>query len=137
MTNYTGEQLKDIIEQDYGFKRELIINPVLHGLWCVSFEVLGIKYCGSTPFAGALPLLSVAGYAHPYFQNYIPVTEDYYNDFIKDKRIVLRKFIPYAKNDPDNGEWKSTIMEFSSQDEANKYIDQLDNPHFYDYEFID
>lgn len=137
MDNYTPSQLKDSIEKDYGFKRELIMNPVSHGLWCILFEVLGVKYCGSIPFAGALPMPKVVGFSHLYYQNKIPVTKDFYNEYIKDKRIVLRKFVPYKKDTPENGEWRSADIEFSSQDEANTYIDKLDNSQFYDYEFAD
>lgn len=39
MTNYTEDQLKESIEKDYGFKKELIKNPVLCGLWHIRFEV--------------------------------------------------------------------------------------------------
>lgn len=40
MLNYSEEQLKESIEQDYGFKKCEIKNPKLTGLWFVKFEVI-------------------------------------------------------------------------------------------------
>ena len=36
---YSAEGLKESIERDYGFKRELIQNAELCGLWHIRFQV--------------------------------------------------------------------------------------------------
>lgn len=130
MEKYTVDQLKNFIARDYGFKKKLIMNPVLCGLWHIRFEVNGIKYYGSTAFYGALPQLSIEGYTAKYYDNFdTPVTEKYYNDFIKDKIIMLRRYV-------GEGDWEDMNVTFGSQKEAKEYISKLDNPTDYFYDFI-
>lgn len=131
MENFTEEQLKECIEKDYGFKKELIMNPVLSGLWHIHFEVNGIKYYGYTAHSGALPELSVEGYTTKYFDNFdTPVTEEYFNKYIKDAKIILRHY----KGD---GAWEDMKKTFESQAEAKEYISKLDNPKDYQYDFVE
>lgn len=131
MTKYTDEQLKESIEKDYGFKKELIKNPVLCGLWHIRFEVNGIKYYGWTAHAGALPQIGIEGYTAKYFDNHdTPITEDYYNRCIKDSKIVLFRYV--GKDDSED-----MNIDFSSQEEAKEYISRLDNPKEYYYDFVD
>jgi hypothetical protein len=129
MEKYTEDQLKEVIEKDYGFKKELVMNPVLRGLWQIQFEVNGIKYYGSTPYAGALPQLRIGGYTAKYYDNYdAPVSEEYYIEYIKNKKIVLRHCI---------GEdcWEDINIPFQSQEEVKEYISKMDNPNDYSYDF--
>lgn len=126
----TEEQLISAIEKGYGFQKELIKNPMQHGLWFVSFEVNGIMYCGSIPFAGALPMLKVTGYTTDKYDHDVPVEDEYYNEFIKGKKIYLRHC-----TDPESGDWENTDKEFSSQDEAKKWIEEQQDPSMWDYSF--
>lgn len=131
MLNYTEDQLKESIEQDYGFEASQIKNPKLLGVWNVEFEVKGILYRGSTPFAGALPQLKVVGYNTGFWDHKDPVEEEYYKRFISGKKIVLKH------RPKEYGDWIQMETEFFSQEEAERYIAKLDNPERYDYDFTD
>lgn len=127
MLQYTDEQLKESIHEDYGFETSLIENPKLVGLWYIKFEVNGICYTGSTPFSGAVPQLAVDGYASKYMDHDTPVTEQYYQENIAGKKVILLCYV-----EPD---WVREGKEFDSQEEAQYYISGLENPEFYDYAF--
>ena len=126
------EQLKETIEKYYGFKRELIQNPVQCGLWHVRFEVNGIKYYGSQPFYGALPMLNVTGYTAQYYDHDTPVTDDYYNCYLKDRPIRI-----LYNTDPDSCDWTDTGVRFQTQDAAKEYISKRPDPNRYWYDFLD
>lgn len=128
MLHYSEEQLKESIHEDYGFEPGLIKNPKLVGLWYIQFEVNGICYTGSMPFSGAVPQLVVDGYTSEYRDYGTPVTEQYYQENIAGKKVIL---LYYAEPD-----WVRTGKEFSSQEEAEYYIGSLENPELYDYEFV-
>lgn len=128
------EKLLDIIEKDYGFKKELIKNPVQRGFWFVQFEVNGIKYNGSIPFHGALPQLKAGGHTTDYYnENGVPVEDWYYNKFIKGKKARLRHCV-----DEETGEWEDTGIEFKDQKQAEEYMSNLDENDlpYYMYEMI-
>lgn len=129
MKNYTEKELKEIIERDYGFKKELITKPHLCGLWHIRFEVNGISYYGSTPYYGARPMLSVEGYNSPYFYKGTPITEEYYNKHIKNHWFNICQY-----TDPESGDWKNTRIRFKSEDEAIQYIENSHSPNKYFYE---
>jgi hypothetical protein len=130
MENYTDEQLKEYIERDYGFKKELIKNPELCGLWHLRFVVNGIKYYGYIAYAGALPQLIIEGYTAEYYDNFdTPVTEDYYNRCLKNCEIVLRRYV-------GEDDCEDMNISFNSQQEAKDYISKLDNPKEYFYDFV-
>lgn len=127
------EQLKETIEQYYGFKRELIQDPEQCGLWHVRFTVNGIRYYGSIAFFGALPTLKVEGYATQYFDNFdTPVTEDYYNQYIRGREIRI-----LHTSDLDSGDWEDTGVRCQTQETAKKYIRQQKDPNRYMYDFLD
>lgn len=127
---YTDEQLKECIEKDYGFKKELIKDPFLCGLWHIRFEVNGIKYYGYTSFAGALPQLNVEGYTYKHYDNHnTPVTDEYYNEHIKDATIVLKRYV--GEDDCEDMD-----VTFESQEKATTYISKLDHPEEYFYDFV-
>ena len=132
MREYTEEQLKEIIEKEYGFNRKLIKKPVLLGLWHVRFMVNGIKYYGHTPFYGALPQLKVEGYDTDYFDHETPVTESYYERNIKGHKVRILHAV-----DPKNGNWEDTGMRCEDQETAKYYIAGLEHPeqYYYDFEF--
>lgn len=133
MEKVKKEELLDSIEEKYGFKRELIKNPELHGLWFVSFEVKGIRYNGNISFHGALPQIHVSGYAAEHYNECgTPVEDWYYDEFIKEKKARL---LYCADLD---GEWEDTGIRFKDQREAQKYMDNLDkgNISHYMYEMI-
>lgn len=133
MMEYTVDQLVKSIEKDFGFKKELIENPVLRGMWCIDFEVNNIKYHGYTAYAGALPQLVVRGSTSEFYDNHdTPITEEYYNEFIKGRKIVLRHVI-----DRDTYDWEDTGVFFKSQQEAKEYISQLEKSEDYFYDFVD
>ena len=128
------EQLLDSIEKHYGFKRELINNPQLCGLWFVDFEVNGIKYLASIPFHGAAPQLRVRGYTTEHYnENGTPVEDWYYNKFIKGKKARLLRCV-----DEDAGAWEEVGIEFENQEEAQEYMDNLEEKDapYYRYEMI-
>lgn len=128
------ENLLDIIEKDYGFKKESIKNPEQCGCWFVRFEVNGIKYCGSTPFHGALPQINVTGYTTDHYNEHgSPVEDWYYNEFIKDKKARLRHCV-----DGETGEWEDTGVRFENQKQAEEYMGSLDEKDlpYYMYEMI-
>lgn len=117
-----NRDLLNSIEEKYGFKRELIRNPELCGLWFVRFEVNGIKYIGSIPFHGALPQLKVTGYiTEHYNENSTPVEDWYYEEFIKDKQARLLRCI-----DAEAGDWEDTGIRFKNQEEVEEYMSNLD-----------
>lgn len=89
MQEYIEDQLKEIIENTFGFNKDLIENPVQTGLWHVRFEVNGIKYYGWIAHSGALPEIKVEGYTAKHYDFFgTPITEDYYNKFEKGEYIL-------------------------------------------------
>lgn len=133
MQKYTEEELKNWVEETYGFKKELIQNPELCGMWFVQFEVNEIQYIGWVSFAGALPQIRCLGEKATYHNNHnTPVTEEYYNEYIKGKRIFLTHCI-----DRDGGDREKTNVEFKSQEEAEAYIKNLEDFYDYGYDFYD
>lgn len=125
----TNEELCSSIEKFYGFKRELICNAQLCGLWHVRFTVNNINYYGHIPYHGAEPQLSVTGYEYKYFWHGSPVTEEYYKEFIEGKRINLQRCI-----DGEAGEWEFLDKTFNTPGEAEEYIATLDKPSMYSYD---
>ena len=127
------EDLKDIIEQTYGFKRELIQSAEQDNLNSVTFQVNGILYFGWTAHAGAVPELKVTGNAAPYHDNRgTPVTERYYNECIKGHKARIIRFI-----DGECGDWEDTGIRFDSQEAAEEYLRGLVDPRDYCYDFLD
>lgn len=131
MNNYAEEQLKETIEKEYGFKRELIKEPALCGLWHVRFKVNGIKYYGWTAFSGALPQMAVEGRDAKYYDHETPVTEAYYEKCIKGRQVRILHAV-----DPQNGDWEDTEMRCEDQETAKRYIAGLENPDHYCYDFM-
>lgn len=127
--NYTEKQLKESISKDYGFNLNLIKNPELCGLWHIRFEVNGIKYYGCTCHAGALPQISVDGYTTKHYFHGTPITDEWYNEFIKDKKIKLLKAI-----DRENGDWEETDITLDTVEEMEQYINKLPKPENYYYD---
>lgn len=123
------QELVNGIERFYGFKKELIRNVEQCGLWFVRFTVNNINYCGSISHAGAEPQLAVAGYTYKYYWQGTPVTEEYYKEFIEGQTIYLRKCI-----DAESGEWEWLEKTFKTPEEAEDYIETLDNPAIYGYD---
>lgn len=127
------EELKELIERDYGFKRELIQNPELCGLWHVRFQVNGIRYYGWTAHSGAVPQIKSEGCVtlrHDHMG--VPVTEEYYNEHIKGHKTMLRHI-----TDGESGDWEDTGMRFESQEEVEEFILSLPHPKEYFYAFVD
>lgn len=129
----TEGQMIEVIERDYGFKRELIKNPRLCGLWHVRFEVNGILYYGSTPYHGAKPCLSVQGYIAKHYWHGTPITDEYYEEVIKGNKIEI---IHYIDAGNDNGDWERTGIIFDTVEEAEAYISQLPNAKDYSHELV-
>lgn len=132
MKRYSKEELQEIISRDYGFRKELIEKPEVCGLWFVRFEVNGIKYSGSTPYHGAKPRLFVDGYTAKHFWHGSPITEEYYEEIIKGKKIVLQHCI-----DPEAGDWESLDVLFDTVEAAEEYISHLEHPEDYSYDIYD
>ena len=129
---YSIDELKKSIERDYGFKKELVQNAELCGLWHVRFQVNGIRYYGCRVHAGAVPQLEVEGNVNPYHDEMgTPVTEEYYNRHIKGHQARLIRF-----KDKEAGDWEDTGIRFASQEEAEKYIDGLEDGQKYGYDFL-
>lgn len=129
---WTISELQEIISETYGFQKELIKNPEVCGLWHVRFEVNGIMFYGSTPYYGAKPCLKVTGYNTKHFWRGTPITEEYYEEHIKGKQLVLRHCL-----DIEAGEWESMPMRFNTVEEAEEYISDLKHPEFYSYELVE
>lgn len=127
----TQEELISAIEKYFGFKKELIKNPIQHGLWHVEFEVNGIKYAGAISFHGALPILSVVGYTTEKYYHDTPIEDWYYDQFIKGKPIKIIKNI-----DPDCGEWEDTGIRCKTQEEAKTKISNMLDPEKYWYDIV-
>ena len=130
MTDVTA--YKKAISEYYGFKEELIEDVESCGLWHVRFTVNHIKYYGCVCHAGAEPLLSVEGTDYQYWDHNLPVTEEYYNQFIAGKRMYIR----YAV-EPDAGEWIRTGDVFVDLCECKAFIQRKPNPDRWDYEYDD
>ena len=129
---YKKEELMETIEKNYGFKRELIQNAELCGLWHVRFQVNGIRYYGWTAYWGAAPQLKIEGYVNPYHDEMgTPVTEEYYNRHIKGHQARLIRI-----KDKETGYWEDTGIRFASQEVAEKYIDELEDGQNYRYDFL-
>lgn len=135
---YTQEELQEIVARDYGFQKELVKNIEVCGLWHLRFEVNGIRFYGSTPYHGALPLLHVNGYTTPYYCHDTPVTKEYYDEFIKDKEVYITHFslFPDAETQ-DDGDWEDTGISFATQEEAKEFINRQQDPKSYSYDFRD
>lgn len=129
MCNYTENELKAIIEKDYGFKFDLIKNPRLCGLWYLRFEVNGIKYYGRTPYHGALPMLQVEGYTANHYYKGTPLTEEYYKKHIHGKKLRLLKLI-----DTETGYYEDTGKRFATEEDVQTHIKQQKNPANWDYD---
>ncbi len=123
------QEVINSIEKIYGFKKELIKNVEICGLWHVRFTVNSMKYYGCITFAGAEPLLEVEGYTYQYYWHKAPVTEEYYNKFIKGKIISLKRCV-----DAESGEWEWMEKTFTTEEAAETYIKTLDNSFMYDYD---
>lgn len=124
---YKKEELMETIEKNYGFKKELIQNAELCGLWHVRFQVNGIRYYGWIAHSGAIPQLKVEGNVHPYHDEMgTPVTEEYYNRHIKGRQARLLRF-----KDKDAWNYEDTGIRFACQEEAEKYIDELEDGQNY------
>ncbi len=129
---YKKDELMETIEKNYGFKKELIQNAELCGLWHVRFQVNGIRYYGWIAYSGAAPQLKVEGNVHPYHDEMgTPVTEEYYNRHIKGHQARLIYF-----KDKETGDWEDTGIRFAGQEEAEKYIDGLEDGQKYGYDFL-
>lgn len=133
MKRPTEEELSESIERDFGFKRDLIQNLVLCGLWAIRFEVQGIKYYGYTVHSGACPQIFVEGNTYLYHdEGGTPVTEEYYNEYIKGGKTRILRVV-----DSETGEWEDTGIRYSSQKEAEEYLENLENAQDYRYDFLD
>lgn len=126
------EELIRSIEKHFGFKKELIQNPIQCGLWHVQFIVNGIKYAGSIAFHGALPMLNIIGYETDHYYHETPIEDWYYDEFIKGKSVRIIKYI-----DQDSGEWEDTGIRCINQEEAKKRIGTMSNTEKYGYDFVD
>ena len=123
------QNVVDTISKYYGFKKELITDIEMCGLWYVKFTVNNIRYYGSVCYYGALPMLSVAGYCHKYSWHGVPVTEEYYKRHIEGRTLYLRTCV-----DEDAGEWIWLDVTFKSVEEAEEFIKSRKNPAIYDYD---
>lgn len=128
----TQEELKNSIEELFGFKKELIEKPEQIGLWHVRFCVNGIRYCGSISFHGALPTIMNLGYTTTHYYHDTPVEEWYYNEFIRDKPVRIIKF-----TNPENGDWEDTGIRCKDQEEAKERINNMNSPEKFWYDIID
>lgn len=127
----TEEELIASIEEYFGFKKELIKNPEQCGLWHVSFEVNGIKYYGAISYHGALPTIAVKGYTTEHYYHDTPVEDWYYNEYIKDKEVMIARYL-----DRENGDWEDTGIRCKDQEEAKERIKKMSKPEEYWYEIV-
>lgn len=128
-----NNDLKKSIEKFFGFKKELIESVEQCGLWHVRFVVNGIKYYGWVAYHGAVPQLSVEGYTSTYRWHGTPVTEEYYNEFIRGKTLRLQ----WISRESGDGDWGWLDKYFSTPEEADSYIANLENPELYSYDIFD
>lgn len=128
----TEVELKNSIEELFGFKKELIENPVQIGLWHVKFCVNGIRYYGAIAFHGALPTIQIDGYVTNHYYHDTPVEEWYYNEHIKGKPVRIIKFL-----DPESGDWEDTGIRCRDQEEAKNKINSMTNPKNFWYDIVD
>lgn len=124
------ENLTDWIEESFGFKKELIENPELCGLWHVRFTVGSICYYGYVPYHGALPQLKVVGDTYKHHWKGTPVTEEYYEEFVKNEPIKLMRCV-----DLEAGDWKYTGKEFQTEEEAIEYIGCMSEADQTEYDY--
>lgn len=124
------EDCINAIEKYYGFKKELIKDVEPCGLWQVRFRVNGIKYYGSVSYYGAEPMLTIEGYVTPYYWHGTPITEEYYNNFIKGNIIRLQ----YLHREKEDGSWEWLNETFSTPEEAEAYISTMSNSENYSYD---
>lgn len=131
----TEQELRKHISTIYGFKENLITNPVQCGLWHVRFTVNKIKYYGCISHSGAEPCLFVEGYEYQYYDHTTPVTEEYYNNYIKDKKIRLLLVHDPSNKEWEEGDWKDTGIRFNSLEEYEQYIATKKDNCKYDYDY--
>lgn len=121
-------EIKEAIAKTFGFKKELIKNASLCGLWHVRFEVNDIRFYGWIPYHGAVPQISVEGYNTKYYWHGTPVTEAYYKELIEGKTIRLYRY----NATKDDWEWMDKT--FTSPKEAEEYIRGMESPEKYNYD---
>lgn len=131
MKRYSKKELQEIISRDYGFKKKLIEKPEVCGLWQVRFEVRGIRYCGSTPYHGAVPRLMIEGYAAKHTWHGVPITDEYYEEVIEGHELVLIHCVDFETGDWG---WEPCPERFDTVDEVEKYIAGLEHPEMYSYD---
>lgn len=111
-------ELIDSINEFFGFEKDRITDAAQCGLWAASFIVNGIKYVGSVPYYGAKPVLYVVGYDAKTWKG-TPISEEYYNNYIKDKPITILKCI-----DAEAGDWEPTDIIVSSEAAAIEFCQE-------------
>ena len=114
-TTYNEKELAEWVSKTYGFLKELVKELELCGLWHVRFQVNGVKYYGSIPYYGALPTLSVEGYATNKYYHGTPVEDWYYREYIEGKKFRVFRC-------DENGNCEDTGICFESQEEAEAYV---------------
>ena len=131
----SNEKLAELIEQDFGFKKELIEDIRKYGIGIVRFTVNGIKYCGWRFQSGILPQISIVveGYTSEHTWQGCPVTNEFYDTYIKGRKIKIFRCIGKERTNTDTG----IVVE--DEEAAIAYINKQKKPedYFYDVDVED
>lgn len=110
--------LVNTINEFFGFEKDKITDAEQCGLWAARFTVNGIKYMGEVAYYGAKPILNIVGYEAKSWKG-TPITDWYYNEYIKDKPIWI-----YRWTDQDAGDWERTQITVPTEEAAIKFCEE-------------
>ena len=131
----SNEKLAELIEQDFGFKKELIEDIREYGIGIVRFTVRGIKYRGWRFQSGVLPQISVVveGYTSEHTWQGCPVTNEFYDTYVKGRKIKIFRCIGEERTNTDTG------IIVGDEEAAIAYINNQLQPedYFYDVDMED
>lgn len=129
------ERLAELIEQKFGFKKELVEDIREYGLNILQFKVKGIKYRGWTFESGTLPQISVIveGYTSEHTWKDCPVSNEFYDNYVKGRKIKIFRCIGEERTNTD------TKVVVEDEQAAIAYINKQLQPedYFYDVDMED
>ena len=126
------EKLVEMIERDFGCKKELVEDIRELGTWIFQFTVKGITYRGWIYESGVLPQISIVvkGYTSEHTWKGCPVTNEFYDTYVKGRKIRVYKCVGEERTNTDTG------IVVDDEKDAIAYINKQKKPddYFYDVE---
>lgn len=124
------EKIVEMIERDFGFKKELVEDIRELGIGIFQFTVKGIKYRCWRYQTGVLPQISVVveGYTSEHTWQGCPVTNEFYDTYVKGRKIRVYKCVGEERTNTDTG------IAVDDEEAAIDYINKQKNPEDYFYD---